>query len=421
MWLSHVVPYPPRGGVLQRSYHLLSQLAQRHQVDLWALIQPEWLKVTHGSIEAGLAEAGNVLSDICGDVHFQWLAQLSDSRWASLARASAIALPGGYTANWLNSRHALGELSSFADGRRYDALHVDTISLHAYRQRLGAMPATLTHHNVESAMMARRAAKEANPWKRRIFGLEARRLAEFERRCAHAYEVHILCSELDRQRLEAVCGPVGTAVVPNPVDTDYFRPDPSVEQARTVVFAGNLSWYPNRDAMLHFANDIWPLLRERVPDLAVDVIGAHAPPELRAMTDNDGRFRVHGFVDDVRPYIARAIAYICPIRDGGGTKLKILDALAMGKAIVAYPIACEGIDVVNGRSVVLAEDPGRFSDAVAALVENAEKRRAIELEARTVALCEYSTGPVGAALADLYDSLGSGDSEVRAATASGMI
>ena len=209
-------------------------------------------------------------------------------------------------------------------------------------------------------MMLRRARIEEHPLKRLYFWQEGLRLRRYERRVCPHFDLNITCSSLDTQRLERVAPGVAVAEVPNGVDTEYFRPNADLEHSRSLVFAGNMSWYPNAAAMLFFADRVWPALKAKLPGVTMDVIGGSPPPRLSALAARDEDFRVHGFVSDVRPYIGRAAAYVCPIMDGGGTKLKILDALAMGKAIVAHPIACEGIEVQDGRDVIFAREPDEF-------------------------------------------------------------
>lgn len=404
LWLSHVVPYPPRGGVLQRSYHLLRELALRHSVSLWAIVQPEWFKVTHGDVESGLTEAREEFSKLCSAVHFQRLSQLDNA--TVFSQAASYCRPGGYTANWLRSGAAARGLADFVDGKKFDAIHVDTVSLHAYRAILPEIPATLTHHNIESHMMVRRAELEPSAVKRMMFGVEARRLIRYERSVAPSYDAHIVCSALDADRLKASYGQLETVVVPNAVDIEFFSPrNVNEDRSPSLVFAGNMSWYPNRDAMLHFAKDIWPILKDKVPTLVMNLVGAHTPPELIQLSKQDDRFNVLGFVDEVRDPMAEAAVYVCPIRDGGGTKLKILDALAMGKAIVAHPVACEGIDVTDGLNVILAEDVHEFADHVVELVDNHERRQSLETEARKLAVRKYSTTEIGRVLSSTYEKI----------------
>jgi glycosyltransferase involved in cell wall biosynthesis len=147
--------------------------------------------------------------------------------------------------------------------------------------------------------------------------------------------------------------------------------------------------------MLFFAESVWPALKKELPKVTMDVIGANPPPRLSTLAARDEGFRVHGFVPDVRPYINRAALYVCPIMDGGGTKLKILDALAMGKAIVAHPIACEGIGVRDGHDVLFARDSGEFVRAIVTLLGSPQKRRQLSDRARLLAESLYSYTVIG--------------------------
>ena len=189
-------------------------------------------------------------------------------------------------------------------------------------------------------MMLRRARIESNVAKRFYFWQEGLRLRRFERSVCREFDLNLTCSELDTKRLQAVSPGVAVAEVPNGVDTEYFRLNQEPERPLSLVFAGNMSWYPNAAAMLFFAEKIWPALKKKLPGVTMDVIGANPSPRLSALAARDRDFRVRGFVPDVRTDISTAALYVCPIKDGGGTKLKILDALAMGRPIVAHPIAC---------------------------------------------------------------------------------
>jgi glycosyltransferase involved in cell wall biosynthesis len=151
------------------------------------------------------------------------------------------------------------------------------------------------------------------------------------------------------------------------------------------------------------AEQLWQRLVEAVPGLTLDLVGSDPPPEAVRLAERDDRFRVHGFVDDVRPYLQRAEVFLCPITDGGGTKLKILDALAMEKAIVADPIACEGIDVVDGVSVLLASTPEQYVEAVTSLMADAQKRTGMGRAGRALVRDRYSYATLGRKLADTYE------------------
>jgi glycosyltransferase involved in cell wall biosynthesis len=178
-----------------------------------------------------------------------------------------------------------------------------------------------------------------------------------------------------------------------------------IREEHSLVFAGGMKWYPNRSAMLFFANKIWPLLKKEVPDVKMTVIGREPPAEVVNLTRNDGQFKVTGFVDDVRPYIDKAMVYVCPIQDGGGTRLKILDALAMGKPIVAHPVAVEGIDIEPEKQVLIAETPQEFVDQIVRLFGDSNLYRRLSEGGRKLVVEKYDFEKVGEELSCAFNEV----------------
>ncbi|MGH8202865.1 MAG: glycosyltransferase family 4 protein [Steroidobacteraceae bacterium] len=396
LWFSHLVPYPETGlGVLQRSYHLVRELSRAHEVYLLAFVQPRIIEDLLGDVDEGLQRAREHLEQYCARVE---LLPIPSERSASArlwlaARSLVGAHP--FTIKWLQSEFARKVAADWNASIAFDVVHLDTLSLAPYRKMFPHSAKSLDHHNIESDMMLRRARIEKHPLKRLYFWQEGLRLRLYERRVCPRFDLNVTCSSLDTQRLERVAPGVVVAEVPNGVDTNYFQPSRDREQPDSLVFAGNMSWYPNATAMLFFADRVWPVLKARVPGVTMDVIGGNPPRRLLALAASDGQFRVRGFVPDVRPYISRAALYVCPIMDGGGTKLKILDALAMGKAIVSHPIACEGIEVRDGRDVIFASEPNEFVINIATLLASPERRRQLSSNARSLAESSYSYAFIG--------------------------
>lgn len=396
LWFSHLVPYPQTGlGVLQRSYHLVRELATAHEVYLLAFVQRKIIEELLGDVEAGLQQAREHLGHYCARVQF--LAIPSERSQLGRARLAARSLvgPHPYTIRWLQSPEAERMAMAWNAEIDFDVVHFDTLSLAPYRELFTRGAKSLDHHNIESDMMLRRASIDKNRLKRFYFWQEGIRLQHYEQRVCPQFDLNITCSSLDTERLEAVAPGATVREVPNGVDTEYFRPDGGPERPASLVFAGNLAWYPNAAAMLFFADTVWPGLKRNFPGVTMDVIGANPPPRLSALAARDKDFRVHGFVPDVRPYIGPATLYVCPIMDGGGTKLKILDALAMGKAIVAHPIACEGIGVRDGHDVIFAEDAGEFVEKIVTLLGSPQMRMQLSRNARSLSESSYSYVVIG--------------------------
>jgi glycosyltransferase involved in cell wall biosynthesis len=401
LWLSHLVPYPPKGGVQQRSYNLIRELSKYHELVVVAFNQRahigEGVALNDAIHHFGSFCVIHSVHDIPSD-----LAPFGASRLA----ISSLISRDGYTIRWLRSEKYRRAVEEAVRKFQPDAAHFDTISLAPYR-KLVQKPAALNHHNIESDMLLRRSELDPNLLKKVYFAQEGRRLRRYEKQAAREFDVHLTCSALDAQRLQAVTYPdLQTEVIPNGVDLSYFCPSETVTKIpESLVFAGRLSWYPNAAAVKYLAGEIWPLLRLRRPSASVKVIGKSPPAELVAAAAADSSITVTGFVDDVRPYLEEALVYVCPIFDGGGTKLKILDALAMGCAIVAHPIACEGIEVTDGKDVLLASTPNEFVSAIERLFDDASLRSRLRENALALARSTYSFIEIGKKLSQCYERI----------------
>lgn len=402
LWLSHLVPYPPKGGVLQRSYNLIRELSKYHTVYLLAFVQPSLLGAMFSSIEQGEREALNELLKFCKRVRFVSIPSEQARFGRFTLTIKSLFTTNGYTVNWLCSEAMFSTVREWCKGTKFDWVHADTIGLVPYAGTETGIRKTLDHHNVESDMMMRRASLQRNFLKKLYFLQEGYKLRAYEKRACPQFDVNITCSDLDKDRLlESIPG-LNVAVIPNGVDLEYFCPMNLGEEEHSVIFAGGLNWYPNLDAMLFFAEQVWPLLRRTTPDVRMTVVGKNPPARLTSLAKNDHNFRVMGFVDDVRPYIDKAAVYVCPIRDGGGTKLKILDALAMGKPVVSNPIACEGIDVADGESVLFATSPEDYVKSIARLFDDKDLREKLGRNGRQLITAKYSYTSIGKQLATLF-------------------
>jgi len=254
-------------------------------------------------------------------------------------------------------------------------------------------------------MMKRRADNERRPLHKLYFRQEAIRVARYERQIASQFALHITCSDLDTTRLQETMPGAHFANVPNGVDIDYFAPQGSAVRPESLVFVSSMNWYPNVDAALFLLREIWPRVRVRHPGATLDIIGAHAPPAVVASAQSQAGVTLHGFVPDIRPIVDSAAIYVCPVRDGGGTKLKILDALAMSKAIVAHPVACEGIHIKEGNEAVYADSADEFAARISELFGDPARRQRLGAAGRELATRQYSFDALGAQFAGLLEAV----------------
>jgi glycosyltransferase involved in cell wall biosynthesis len=205
----------------------------------------------------------------------------------------------------------------------------------------------------------------------------------------------VAVSEADRALLSANAPGADIRAIPTGVDTAYFHPNGTAETPATLVFTGSMDWYPNEDAILYFIEAILPQVRREVPDVTLAVVGRDPSSRLRT-TGAAAGVRVTGTVEDVRPHVADAAVYVVPLRVGGGTRLKIFEALAMGKAVVSTRVGAEGLPIVSGQHFLQADEPGDFARAVVALLKDPARRRALGAAGRRLMEERYSWAQVAA-------------------------
>ena len=403
LWFSHIVPYPPKGGALQRNFNLIAQLASQHRVSLLTFNQHALIS-GESALETAVAELGT----FCERVKVLPLpADRSIPSKTSLIVKSAFTRTP-YAVNWSQSAAMERLFRETVDSFQPDLIHYDAIGLAHYHDTSIPASQVLNHQNIESAMMRRRAQQEPNPLKRLYFHGEAEKIRRYERWHCPRFDLNVTVSDVDTATLQATVPGVRAEVIPNGVDVSYFTPGPARdEEEGTLVFAGGMGWYPNRDAMLYFAEVLWPMLKRQVPSVRMTVVGRRPPAKLVELSRRDPSFRVAGYVDDVRPYLARASIYVCPIRDGGGTRLKILDAMAMAKPVVATTGAIEGTASVPGRHVLVGDRPEEFVSCVVRALGDPALRWELAREARSLVEAEYDWNLIGRKMNRLYAGLAS--------------
>ena len=257
-------------------------------------------------------------------------------------------------------------------------------------------PSILFTHNVEAEIWRRHAEQAANPASNYLMTQQWKRMLRFEAAALARFDLVLAVSEADGHtfgrlypgRLRA---PVH--VVQTGVETDFFTPAETEPGPAHMVFTGSMDWLPNEDGMTYFCREILPKIRESEPDATLSIIGRAPTPAVRRLADIPG-VEVTGRVDDVRPHIARGAVYIVPLRIGGGTRLKIFEAMAMAKAVVSTTVGAEGLPVTSGRDIEIADEPSRFARAVVHLIRDTGARRAIEAAARRLVVDKYDWSAV---------------------------
>ncbi len=389
---------------MQRSYNMLKIVAKSEDVTLLSLATYSKITAYYGDYAQGVDTVQAALSELCDEVilvphggNYNRKANKSINGFKSLFSSDA------YDVVSLRNQNMLEQVDALIKNGSFDLVHLDTLGLHQYVEKTN-IPIILNHHNIESQMMQRR-AENAKPPLSYFLKSQAKKLRKLEDKVCKNIALNVTCSEFDAKILDGREA-TKTTSIPNGVDLKYFSRTSSYVSKDTanLIFVGGLEWYPNKAAMLFFADHIWPTLREEVDHATMTVVGRGRVNALNRLADDDERFRVTGFVDDILPLMESADIYVCPIVDGGGTKLKVLDALAMGIPIVAHPIACEGIDVIDGKHVIFAESAKDFTAKIVLLNRNEALREELSVNGRKLIEEKYSYEVVGKKLLKTYSS-----------------
>jgi polysaccharide biosynthesis protein PslH len=281
-------------------------------------------------------------------------------------------------------------LAARTEPQRFEVAVCDFLSASAnFPARLG-IPTILFQHNVETALWQRLAASEANILRRLAYAIEARKMGRYEQAALRRFHHIIAVSDHDREQMLAMDSTCEITVVPTGVDTTKYSPaPPATADPPRVVFLGSMDWEPNIDAVSYFCRDVFPRVRASFPKAVFQIVGRNPHSSVRQLV-SDG-VEVTGTVPSVEEYLRRATVVIVPLRIGGGTRLKIFEAMATGKAVVSTSIGAEGLAVESGRDLILADDAATFADAVVRLLQDATlRRRYEEAAARLAAQYDWS-------------------------------
>ena len=386
--VAHSLPRPTWGAGT-RNYHLLRALAQQHTVSLLALVRPDERELsaahlrphTRAVLQAPMPEAGS-----------KRVGQL-----VALAKGQSWSL----TSQILPAAQAV--LDAELARNDYDAVLFEGLLVAGYRVPRGVR-IILDEHNIEHELIQRSYQTSSGLVRRGFNWMEYRRLKPQEiARCQRA-DLVLVTSAREQRLLRAMLPGKDVRVVPNGVDVAAFAPDPAIpEEPGRIIFTASFDYYPNVQGALHFAENIWPRIRGTRPDATWRLVGRNPPPEIRHLDDLPG-VTVTGSVPTVQPHLAAAQVAIVPLLTGAGTRLKILEALAMRRAIVSTSLGAEGLDCVDGEHLLIADAPEAFAEKVVELLDDAQRRASLGDRGRALVEERYSWDYCGAQLLAALDA-----------------
>jgi sugar transferase (PEP-CTERM/EpsH1 system associated) len=394
LFLSPWLPWPPYDGARIRILETLRYLSRRHSVTLLTTVrQPE--EVKHESALNGLCE--KIVTTLLSKQVRPLLQRFS----RGLVRRMPLIQSFHYDSNLAQKVHQLTSQES------YDIVHMEFPFLAPYLDAVSSRSRAkkvLSMHNVESIRFTRELG--CPTYNGRWLAIQYDRLffESWEKRAVRQFDGISAVSELERMWIQQHAPTATVELVPNGVDTKYFSATCALKSNLSLVFTGLMDHPPNVDAVVWFCNEILPRLRHKIPRLSFKIVGSRPHTKVLELGKRDG-VQVTGEVADIRPYLAEASALVVPLRSGAGTRLKILETMAMGRPVISTTLGAEGLDVTPEVDILIADSPDEFVDRIVLLFASPESANRLAMAGRQLVVEKYDWRLCLGRLENLYDKL----------------
>ena len=373
LWIKANKLLPVSSGGDIRSYHIARRLAQQHQL--------VFLSYYEGPEDRAYAAELQK--------HFPGSVAICTGRGSARSLAGAIEYvgsvfhPAPFSVNRFATRAVKNYIQSLFAEKRFDVVVCDFLDAAINIPANVAVPVVLFQHNVESEIWRRHSETESNPVKRAVYKLEFKKMLAYEQSAVRRFQHVIAVSEHDASIMAQWTDRSRITVVPTGVDLGRFQPDWRDKLEPMTVFIGAMDWEPNVDAVEYFCDQVWAEVLAKVPQAKFRIVGRN--PDGRVQKRRSASVEVTGSVPSVLEHLHEAAAVVVPLRIGGGTRIKIYEAMAAGKAVVSTSVGAEGLDVHSGRDIILADDPKAFAESVISLLQDAGARERIGRSAAELA------------------------------------
>ena len=391
LFLSPTVPFPLTDGGRIRVFNLLKQIATKSDVTLLAL-------ETQPTDSEGVAQLQQLGIQVHLIPNAPTLPPLSFSTLLkAFLRRQPITVARYALPAYRQKFKELVETGSF-NLVHYEMFH--TAQFHTETR----LPGVLSQQNVDSAIWRRLCSETANPFYKFAYWTQQLAFQRYERVLSPKFDAVTCTSDIDAAVFQRHCSENVIEIIPNGVDVTHYQPDFSAEVSAHLIYIGSMDWYPNEDAVSFFADEVLPRIQENVPDVRFSIVGGNPSARVQKLAERKGVV-VTGRVPEIKPYFAEATVFVVPLRIGSGTRLKILEALAMGKAIVSTSVGAEGLDLKDGEEIFIADEPEAFADAVTRLLTDAPLRRRVGENGRARVEQDYNWQSIGEKLHQLYTKI----------------
>jgi sugar transferase (PEP-CTERM/EpsH1 system associated) len=381
LWLNAGLLLPLDKGGKLRTWHLMRHLASRHEITYLSFANAEETNAYRQEMSAVCSRLVTVprREDAKGTLRF----------YAGVAQH--LLDPAPFAVGRYRAAAYRRALDALLETRRFDRVVCDFLVPAVNVRRSFPCPSILFTHNVEAEIWRRHADTASGALRRALYRQQWSRMRRFEARTLGRFDRVLAVSEADRDTFARLypnaAAPV--SIIPTGVDTAYFQPPATSAVTRPhIVFVGSMDWLPNEDGVVYFCRHILPQIAHDVPDVTLSIVGRSPTAAVRRLAD-DPRVQVTGRVDDVRPALHEAAVAVVPLRIGGGTRLKIFEAMAAGTPVVSTTIGAEGLPAVPGRHLLVADDPDGFARAVVTLLRSPEARRQMADAARSLVVEQF--------------------------------
>ena len=388
LWLTFGLPYPADAGARIRDFHLIREAARTSAIHLFSLLPP------------GAPKDVGRLQDYCKSIETFVLPQpLSGPQLVNFIRSGLATRP--IAAFPYYCAKAVNRLRDIIAREKIDIFQVEHSLLAAY---LDAAPrdrtcrTVLSLHNVGFEQYRQMARLEVGFVARALYRLKAFAMSNSERHYIPRFDCCIVASSAERELVQRALPEVRAVVIENGVDCAQWQPLPESTSAPGLLFAGVMDYPPNADGVMLFARSILPRIRAFVPDVKLFVVGHSPPARVKALGRQPG-IEVTGYVKDILPYYRRSKVTVVPLRAGGGTRLKILESMALGRPVVSTTVGCAGLEVCHGAHLLVADDPQQFADGVVQLLGDDALRAELAGNARRLVKEHYDWSTIGGRLA----------------------
>ena len=391
LFITDYLPYPLVAGDRIRTFSLVSQVARTHEVTLVGFLQrPEDL------------EGISYLSKFCSEVYGIPLTRRHPiAHVPGLLRYGLAGIP--LELKFLRSTEFLATVTGLLSRTNYDIVQIEHSRMAPYLEAvpLGSHVArVLDLHNVTSSQYERLARIELTAIRRIRSWLYSRMMRRWEPQYAERFDSCLAVSHQDREELLSANPRLHVEVIPNGVDTNRLKPLAPSQGKPALLFVGNMEYAPCADAAIWLCRQILPRIRRRLGEVEVWIVGSSPPPELSRLA-RDG-VHVTGQVEDVVPFYQRSSLSIVPLRAGGGTRLKILESMALGRPVVSTTIGCEGLDVVDGEHLLVADEPEDLAESTISLLKDANLYQKMACQARQLVVSHYEWDSIAEQLLQVY-------------------